>query len=1051
MSVEKDVRSKLGQLPETLKQQYATIYQDIIESGSSTASIARKAFSWILAAQRALSTEEFIAAVALEDDGYYHGDLDVSRVLDICRNLIVVVSTDDDQSNQSFQVAHLSVKEYLMDMPDFSSERIHTTAMLRCLQTFDSKSLVEKRFISRIEDMTDVMRDYRIYLFEHAELSELTKSSSPLTTIMKTFLFDNNLNCTSMLQKWTDEAQMSILSEKIYRTTNFHVIENGFHKCLPGEGLIFVCHYGLLSVLETWSDDFELLQRQFRGYSEMTLYPATYRRKYAVVQWLLEKRIFEAYDASTYASGLSCAIRGGDVVLVDLYLKHGADPLARGDWGYASTPLALAFPVPGLGIFRSLLLTIERTCEERPELYSELAFDWKIEAFFRILYYGWTEAIEMLIERGADIFSWTNGRNMNTPEHSTTLQVAVKYSSLATIQTLLKVASKSSSEADERKAANTKSQFNIWVNSLDRQGRSAILCLGDRTVGTSDDNECIMKLLLAHNADPRITSSDGTTAIHAAASIGSQKMLQILQETGLDIYSRANSGATALHAAARGRHSTSNIVRFLIGEGLDPLDPDLEGRTSLHYAAESCNAAALTALREALLSTNPVTESPSHGPTALSDSAPNATAIPRFALPRFALPRRTFSNITDLKGNTPLHLVGDGFLNLFPENRPIETEVQLSHVEDTIQFSHVEDTIQLLLDLGVDMNQQNNAGRTPVLNLIDTYQYITHNVLIKYINKIVKVLLVKGASARAPDFSGITPMHSAARTWGGTVEVLLRAGADIEAKDHDMCTPLHVSSDSGNYETTACLLQYGANPRARNSNQATPLHYAVQNEYHEFVISSIILLLVRAKADVNAVDNTGRTPLHWALNTRRKNAVRILLYHKANPDIADNSGATPLHYAARDRYDCSDIISVLIRAQTNVDSKDKSGSTPLHLAAKLGHPEIVQKLLHAGADPDIINNQGVNAVQIAAREASMIYEIVEGVKNKNDEDDEDERDPVDFLRAWYHLHKALVDRGAEHELQSTSSTLKRSQSVILRTDRSWGDFSNVRAEEIARL
>ncbi len=131
LSVEKDVRSELGRLPADLNQQFAIIYKDILESALSTASIAHRVFCWILAAQRTLAVEELIAAVALDEDGYYHEDLDVPRLLDICRNLIVVILMDDVSSKQSFQVAHLSVKEFFVELPDFAPERLHTFATLR--------------------------------------------------------------------------------------------------------------------------------------------------------------------------------------------------------------------------------------------------------------------------------------------------------------------------------------------------------------------------------------------------------------------------------------------------------------------------------------------------------------------------------------------------------------------------------------------------------------------------------------------------------------------------------------------------------------------------------------------------------------------------------------------------------------------------------------------------------------------------------------------------------------------------------------------------------
>lgn len=90
MALEKDVRSELGRLPAELKEQYKIIYRDMLDCAPSTASIVRKTFSWLLAAQGVLTVEELIAAVALDDDGFHHADLDVPRLLDICRNLVIV-------------------------------------------------------------------------------------------------------------------------------------------------------------------------------------------------------------------------------------------------------------------------------------------------------------------------------------------------------------------------------------------------------------------------------------------------------------------------------------------------------------------------------------------------------------------------------------------------------------------------------------------------------------------------------------------------------------------------------------------------------------------------------------------------------------------------------------------------------------------------------------------------------------------------------------------------------------------------------------------------
>lgn len=583
LSVEKDVRSTLGQLPATLKEQYAAIYQDILESASSTASIARRVFSWILAAQRAFTVEEFIAAVALDDDGYFHDDLDVLRLLDICRNLIVVVSTDEKFSSSSFQVAHLSVIESLKEVPEFSSERIHTLAMVRCLRAFDPQFLLRNQFSLETGGKADPMRGYTIHLFEHAQMSELTGLFSAKAPLMKAFLFDKRLKSTPIISDWISVVgeflEDSILS---LDTKDIPLYRNMYHVS-RGNSIYLICRYGLLSVLETLGKKVKVLKSYSSKCHFTPLLVATMNRKHAIAKWLLENDISDADEAVHHVSPLYTAVRDNQIAIVNLLLEYRADPLfnrhfARGNNSYLSTPWHMAFAAKNFAIFQTLLGNIELPCETRPEKYSAFKFDWKNEALFDALLAGWTEVVETLIEHGADIYSRTARRDIYFPKeyrYSTTLQVAVVCSEFAAINMLLEAASKPNLEAMKRQGKTlAPDPVASYINSLDHSGRSTLHYLMGRLSTIPDEGELIMSILLKRGADPKTVCKSGITVLHVAAAIGSLAMVQSLVEKGLDIKKCSSDGATILHAAAGGNCSTASVIRYLTDKGLDPLDTD---------------------------------------------------------------------------------------------------------------------------------------------------------------------------------------------------------------------------------------------------------------------------------------------------------------------------------------------------------------------------------------------------------------------------------------------------------------------------------------------
>lgn len=95
-------------------------------------------------------------------------------------------------------------------------------------------------------------------------------------------------------------------------------------------------------------------------------------------------------------------------------------------------------------------------------------------------------------------------------------------------------------------------------------------------------------------------------------------------------------------------------------------------------------------------------------------------------------------------------------------------------------------------------------------------------------------------------------------------------------------TRLHKAAATGQVMMTKLLLFLGANP-IKSANGDTPLHMAcfeVKNPNSERHLS-VMQILLNAGANINAVGNWGRCPLHYALEARHVDRVQFLVDHGA--------------------------------------------------------------------------------------------------------------------------------------------------------------------------
>lgn len=161
---------------------------------------------------------------------------------------------------------------------------------------------------------------------------------------------------------------------------------------------------------------------------------------------------------------------------------------------------------------------------------------------------------------------------------------------------------------------------------------------------------------------------------------------------------------------------------------------------------------------------------------------------------------------------------------------------------------------------------------------------------------------------------------------------------------------LVAAAEAGNQTLALALIDAGEDVNLPSADGTTALHWAVRLDD-----SDLADALLDAGADATATNRYGVTPLYLAALNGSARLIERLLRSGADANEAGNNGETVLMTVAQ--TGSVEAADVLLAHGASVDAReDWHGQTALMWAAAEGHPEMLVRLIEAGADVDRVSD-----------------------------------------------------------------------------------------------
>ncbi|XP_052076529.1 ankyrin-1-like [Mytilus californianus] len=251
----------------------------------------------------------------------------------------------------------------------------------------------------------------------------------------------------------------------------------------------------------------------------------------------------------------------------------------------------------------------------------------------------------------------------------------------------------------------------------------------------------------------------------------------------------------------------------------------------------------------------------------------------------------------------------------------------------------------------------------------------------------VSFFLKDNAMINQKDSDGNIPLHLACRKGHNKiVKYLVVKKSIIDMANKEGSKPFVYACENNAMQVAKYLLHHSAksinvNEKYQTKNNGTVLHIVSAKGF-----TNLVLLLLEKKADVDALDRSGCTPLHYASNSA---VAKSLLDMNANINAIDSLGRSPVYLACGTKNER--VLQLLIEKNAEINQKTINGLRPIHAACQSGSIGIVKILLEKGttvnsSKPSIvplheackIGNESITNILIAAK-ASVNHKTKDGL------------------------------------------------------------------------